>query len=667
MQHSTGRKKIIDTLSYPGLAVKGIAAVGPTLDVYGQIDRLITLHGELNAGAQVSFGKAEVFWPQDEDSKNKYETLVGIESDTQTPAPFNVGPVFHAGVEVDAQLNVIVTPEANVGIKIGGSKLTGGSTLMNAQLTGYLKGILSFQAQGDYETDSNAFNYRLGVYFIYNIGYKATAQLLNFIDWALSPREAYNPDKTIKIYEKTGSISMSAEDEKRSLSDEQNATNAISSRSNSLSLSNTLVRRADDTQGPLDPKVKDPLSCPPSSSGDIRVPELRCLCTPILGLPENKRQTRFTWSPGTRNNSLPKKRRKIQCPGGFCEQATKNLNNAVGRTELMREFQSNWAKLEPERKADDQRGDYWVPWSTNSRKTTSKHILGRLTEHNGVLAWTTPGSQGKQGYVQRLKEYPTKQPLPEGIESEQRNNNKESWVFKRDYDATWIQKDPVEASDWWSATSFRYQDSTYGSVGGAKGVICAINHFAQDEVYRLPGYTNNKPWNGYCWTDRQHPATTYSNKGTYNWCLVEYAAVDGDGDGDTNMSNTKRDWEVKRVTILDEVDGNFLDTGEDHDSPATVQLGPMKQSISLGPGSNRIGLSSSTTEPGRDPTEYLRRLAITDSVLLNRLYHATTLRDGGASLESPELTAFLTKLFKSGFGAIRATRIARPIRDPTVR
>jgi chitinase len=36
-QMKSQRKKIIDTLSYPGLAVKGIAAVGPTLDVYGQV------------------------------------------------------------------------------------------------------------------------------------------------------------------------------------------------------------------------------------------------------------------------------------------------------------------------------------------------------------------------------------------------------------------------------------------------------------------------------------------------------------------------------------------------------------------------------------------------------------------------------------------------------
>ncbi len=36
-QAGTGRKKLLDTISYPGLAIKGIAAVGPTLDLYGEV------------------------------------------------------------------------------------------------------------------------------------------------------------------------------------------------------------------------------------------------------------------------------------------------------------------------------------------------------------------------------------------------------------------------------------------------------------------------------------------------------------------------------------------------------------------------------------------------------------------------------------------------------
>ena len=37
LQYISDRRKLVDTLSYPGLSIKGIAAVGPTLDVYGQV------------------------------------------------------------------------------------------------------------------------------------------------------------------------------------------------------------------------------------------------------------------------------------------------------------------------------------------------------------------------------------------------------------------------------------------------------------------------------------------------------------------------------------------------------------------------------------------------------------------------------------------------------
>lgn len=37
LQVGTGRKKLLDTISYPGLAIKGLAAVGPTLDLYGEV------------------------------------------------------------------------------------------------------------------------------------------------------------------------------------------------------------------------------------------------------------------------------------------------------------------------------------------------------------------------------------------------------------------------------------------------------------------------------------------------------------------------------------------------------------------------------------------------------------------------------------------------------
>lgn len=71
----------------------------------------------------------------------------------------------------------------------------------------------------DYDTSDNAFHYRLGVYLYYNIGYKAVATILNFIDWATGDRTAYWPDKMPKLYEKTGTIPMLESDVgKRALS-----------------------------------------------------------------------------------------------------------------------------------------------------------------------------------------------------------------------------------------------------------------------------------------------------------------------------------------------------------------------------------------------------------------------------------------------------------------
>lgn len=43
MQAGTGRKKLLDTISYPGLAIKGIAAVGPTLDLYGEVNQCLAI------------------------------------------------------------------------------------------------------------------------------------------------------------------------------------------------------------------------------------------------------------------------------------------------------------------------------------------------------------------------------------------------------------------------------------------------------------------------------------------------------------------------------------------------------------------------------------------------------------------------------------------------
>lgn len=113
VQVKSKKRKLIDTLSYPGLAIKGIAAVGPTLDVYGQIIGKVTLHGEVQAGAKVNFGRTEVFWPQNDDAAKKFDNLTGVSINSETPKDVSVEPTFQAGVKADASLDIIMQPKVS--------------------------------------------------------------------------------------------------------------------------------------------------------------------------------------------------------------------------------------------------------------------------------------------------------------------------------------------------------------------------------------------------------------------------------------------------------------------------------------------------------------------------------------------------------------------------
>ncbi len=58
-----------------------------------QIAGVVTLKGEMNAGARLNFGKAEVYWPQDDSSSEQYQTLLGVKSDPSAAARDLVEPV----------------------------------------------------------------------------------------------------------------------------------------------------------------------------------------------------------------------------------------------------------------------------------------------------------------------------------------------------------------------------------------------------------------------------------------------------------------------------------------------------------------------------------------------------------------------------------------------
>ncbi|TGJ72394.1 hypothetical protein EYR41_004293 [Orbilia oligospora] len=66
LKYPEKRVKIIDTLSYPGLSVKGIAAVGPTLDLWGSMAGKLTISGKLKARTKTKLPQYEMYYPMDQ-------------------------------------------------------------------------------------------------------------------------------------------------------------------------------------------------------------------------------------------------------------------------------------------------------------------------------------------------------------------------------------------------------------------------------------------------------------------------------------------------------------------------------------------------------------------------------------------------------------------------
>jgi chitinase len=294
---TTGRKKIIDTLSYPGLAVKGIASVGPTLDVYGEVRGDLNIHGEMKAGARITFPKSQVYWPQDEDKLKDYDDYLDLDLKSKDiPKETEIAPTFEAGVQVTAAVAVIVQPEVHVGITVGGSQLTGGVTLISATVSAFMKAALQFMATGNINLVTSMFDYEYGAYLYFNLGYKAQATVLNWFNWALSDRNAYTPDRKINIYgPKSGSISLVGDREgdnkiRRRMVKLMDSTDEERERFDNETMSALadpawLFRRADgdgdkmDVDGPNAPSFTQPITCPAGDSAPITIPELRCECS----------------------------------------------------------------------------------------------------------------------------------------------------------------------------------------------------------------------------------------------------------------------------------------------------------------------------------------------------------------------------------------------------
>lgn len=351
----------------------------------------------MNAGAKLNFGKAEVYWPQDDTASDKYQTLLGIKSETSAPGKALVAPTFDAKVTVDAALDILVTPEANMGLRVGG-KISGGTPLVDAQLVGYVNSTLRFSAKATgtvSTTTGTASTYKYGVYLLYNIGYGAYATIKFFPNWALKPRNAFNPTPRFTIYENSGTFTGPT---KRSL-DVLEALPApklprrgligdwheakLSSidhiyptslgqagdgqpdhnTSSSMSMQSLLGKRADSDSSLPDapsPDFTSQLTCPPGDTAQIRLPDFRYNCDAFPNEQIDSQQggasagafafgicgniqdwhRRGAVAYGDyvmtydKSEKRRKARRKIVCGSGYCTKAQNGLKASLGNDDL---------------------------------------------------------------------------------------------------------------------------------------------------------------------------------------------------------------------------------------------------------------------------------------------------------------------------------------------
>lgn len=193
--------------------------------------------------------------------------------------------------------------------------------------------------------------------------------------------------------------------------------------------------------------------------------------------------------------------------------------------ELVSNLRSNWGQLEPEPPSTG-RVDRWVDWTESD--------------------WVNP-NDNSQDNRQRLKRYPTRMPMPDGITT--RANDQTSWVFRRSY--TWsLTQRPEDADSWWGATARHFtspRNEGPRNPSGWNGVLCALNTFGQDDVYRLI----KSDWNAYCFRYRPTPNNGLPNTYGVSRCFVSFGAS-GTNTKRDNISDRGSNWDMPRKYFLPE-------------------------------------------------------------------------------------------------------------------
>ncbi|EAU34904.1 conserved hypothetical protein [Aspergillus terreus NIH2624] len=201
LYYPSERKKIIDTLTYPGLAIKGIAAVGPTMDLWGQITGQVTVSGDLRVGMTYKFKPVELYFPNNDEVSNNLD--VKDMEDTQVNNQ-GLEPSISGNVRADVDINIHATPEINLGIKIGGGIGSLKGTLADAHVSAFANTTLNFHAQASAATNNgdNSWSYGYSVSFLYRFGFGCIAEIYKYGKWTSGIWYPF-PQRRIPIISKT--------------------------------------------------------------------------------------------------------------------------------------------------------------------------------------------------------------------------------------------------------------------------------------------------------------------------------------------------------------------------------------------------------------------------------------------------------------------------------
>ncbi|KAJ5096660.1 hypothetical protein N7456_007381 [Penicillium angulare] len=212
MKYASPRLRIIDTLSYPGLAIKGIAAVGPTLDLWGGMEAGARVAGKLTAGAKVTFPKYEMYFPQIDEADDFQKFAAPDSEDEHKSEGTDMVPILDASVEARVNIDFKITPEVNLGIKVN-APIKKGGTIVDSQIVGFVNNTLRFEVEAQAKAGIDnppAATYSVYIKYFYNFGLGGRAVFKWLGDYALKPRTLFGGLGRQKIlWEHHGSASLS--------------------------------------------------------------------------------------------------------------------------------------------------------------------------------------------------------------------------------------------------------------------------------------------------------------------------------------------------------------------------------------------------------------------------------------------------------------------------